>query len=103
VRHLAAPKADEYNPTADAAEAGMNRIELETYTDDQGSLHVQLPAEGSTARGPTRVHVVVEWEEAAGAPAGWPSNWFDSIDGMIDDPTFVRPPQGEAEVRDSFE
>jgi hypothetical protein len=33
---------------------------------------------------------------------GWPEGFFD-LAGSISDPTFVRPPQGEAEVRLPFE
>lgn len=33
---------------------------------------------------------------------GWPEGFFD-LAGSISDPTFVRPPQGEAEARLPFE
>jgi hypothetical protein len=29
----------------------------------------------------------------------WPEVWFERTAGSISDPTFVRPPQGEPEVR----
>lgn len=34
---------------------------------------------------------------------GWPTGYFESTAGSITDPTFVRPPQGEAEERLSLE
>lgn len=34
--------------------------------------------------------------------SGWPEGFFD-LAGSITDPTFVRPPQGEAEARLPFE
>lgn len=34
---------------------------------------------------------------------GWPAGFFERTAGSISDPTFVRPPQGEAETRLPFE
>jgi hypothetical protein len=33
---------------------------------------------------------------------GWPADFFAHTVGSIADPTFVRPPQGEAEQREPF-
>lgn len=33
------------------------------------------------------------------AANGWPEGYFERTAGSITDPTFVRPPQGEAETR----
>lgn len=35
------------------------------------------------------------WQELEAASQSWPEDWIDSTCGSIDDPTFVRPPQGE--------
>jgi hypothetical protein len=34
---------------------------------------------------------------------GWPPGYFTNVIGSIDDPTFVRHPQGEYEQRESLE
>lgn len=41
--------------------------------------------------------------EHLAAANGWPTGFFSHTIGSIDDPTFVRPPQGAAEQRESFE
>ena len=38
-----------------------------------------------------------------GAVNGWPEGWFERTAGSIDDPTFMRHPQGEHETRDPLE
>ena len=38
-------------------------------------------------------------ELAQQAANGWPEDYFERTAGSITDPTFVRPPQGEAETR----
>ena len=74
----------------------MNKLELDTRTDETGSLHLRLPGRQSSVR----VHVTIEWEDAAAdAEGGWPAGWFQATAGSIKDPTFVRPEQGELEKR----
>jgi hypothetical protein len=41
--------------------------------------------------------------ERLAAASGWPSGFFSHTIGSVDDPTFVRPPQGEVEQREPFE
>lgn len=78
----------------------MNRIEIDASTDETGSIRIRLP--DLPAHSP--VHVVVEWGEAAPpARSEWPPGWFEATAGSIDDPTFVRPPQGGYEEREGFE
>lgn len=74
----------------------MNKIEIDASTDHTGSIRIRLP----TAPAHHPVHVVVEWEEAPDAGGGgWPPGWFEATAGSIDDPTFVRAPQGTHEDR----
>jgi hypothetical protein len=78
----------------------MNKIEIDASTDETGSIRIRLPE--APAHYP--VHVVIEWAEpAAAARPGWPAGWFAATAGSIDDPSFVRPPQGAHEPRESFE
>ena len=50
------------------------------------------------------VDVVAEGEDLPAAPqASWPDGWFEATAGSIDDPTFVRPPQGAYEKRERAE
>jgi|GEM_PF-2539515 len=78
----------------------MNRIEIDASTDKTGSIHIRLPQ--APAHFP--VHVVVEWVDApAEAELAWPHDWVEATAGSIDDPTFVRPPQGTYETREELE
>ena len=77
--------------------ARMNKIEIDANTDETGSIRIRLPA--APVHHP--VHVVVEWDDAAGG--AWPPGWFEATEGSIDDPTFVRQPQGTSETRDDLE
>src|SRR5262249_45406724 len=78
----------------------MNRIEIDASTDETGSIRIRLPQ--APAHYP--VHVVIEWADVpAAARPGWPPGWFEATAGSIDDPTFVRPPQGAYEEREGFE
>lgn len=75
----------------------MNKIEIDASTDETGSVRIRLP----TAPAHYRIHIIVEWEDLpVGAKPGWPSAWFEETAGSIDDPTFVRPPQGTYEMRE---
>ena len=74
----------------------MNRIEIDTNTDETGSIRIRLPS----APAHHAVHVVIEWEEPG---ADWPPGWLEATAGSITDPTFVRHPQGEYEKRDEIE
>jgi hypothetical protein len=74
----------------------VNRLELDTQTDDTGSLQVRLPGRQAAYR----VHISIEWEEApVPAVPGWPPGWFEATAGSVGDPTFVRQPQGTPESR----
>lgn len=78
----------------------MNKIEIDASTDETGSIRIRLPA--APAHHP--VHVVIEWEDMpASTQPGWPSGWFAATAGAVEDPTFVRAPQGSYETRDGFE
>ena len=78
----------------------MNKIEIDANTDETGSIRIRLPQ----APAHLSVHVVVEWVEPPAEPEhAWPSDWVDATAGSIDDPTFVRPPQGTYETREGIE
>ena len=74
----------------------MNRIEIDARTDDTGSIRVRLPSPGVYP-----VHVVVEWEDAPGTPERIES-WIRATSGSIQDPTFIRHPQGDYEEREEL-
>ena len=78
----------------------MNRMKIDTSTDDAGALRIQIPGR------PNRYHVrvTVEWEDASGeASSDWPPGWIETTAGSITDPTFVRQPQGDYETRKPLE
>lgn len=77
----------------------MKKLEIDASTDDTGSIRIRLP--GPPAR--YGVHVVIEWDEPAGAASmAWPPGWFEAVVASIDDPTFVRAPQGSIEEREDL-
>jgi hypothetical protein len=77
----------------------MNQIEIDARTDDTGNLLIRLPG----ARPHHLMHVRIEWEEPLSTEqVDWPSDWFAATAGTIDDPSFVRSPELEHEVRDEF-
>ncbi|MBN1946528.1 MAG: hypothetical protein JW797_12715 [Bradymonadales bacterium] len=75
----------------------MNKMRIETNTDDNGALRIQIPGPPSRYQ----VHVIVEWEEAQES-SDWPPGWIEATAGSITDPTFVRHPQGEYETREDL-
>jgi hypothetical protein len=74
-----------------------NKFEIDTVTDDSGSLRIQVPGRP----GRYHVQVTVVWDADADSFA-WPPGWFEATAGAITDPTFVRPPQGEYEQREEL-
>jgi hypothetical protein len=75
----------------------MNQMKIDTVTDDNGALRIQIPGRRSRYK----VHVTVEWKEVPVDEArDWPEGWLESVPGSIDDPTFVRHPQCEHEKRE---
>ena len=70
----------------------MNAFETAAVFDDASHLTLREPVPGSLAR---ECRVIVLFDSANGdAPRVWPAGFFDDI--RIDDPAFVRPPQGKA-------
>lgn len=76
----------------------MNKMSIDTTTDDAGTLRIQIPGRPSRYR----VHVTLEWDGPAQS-SQWPPGWIDATAGSITDPTFVRPPQGPYEQREKLE
>ena len=78
----------------------MNTVRKICESDERGTAHVDVPV-GVPGR---RVEVVIVWQEVDTADTpearGWPPGWFESTAGAIDDPSFVRSPQGEYETRE---
>jgi hypothetical protein len=77
----------------------MNTVRKILESDDTGTVHLEVL--GATPR--RKVEIVVTWQELEATPQGWPEDWIDSTCGSIDDPTFVRPVQGEFERREPLE
>ncbi len=76
----------------------MNTVRKVYESDSSGNVHVDVPV-GAPHR---MVQVVVSWEDASVEASGWPPGWFDKTFGSIEDPTFERAPQGEAETREDL-
>jgi hypothetical protein len=74
----------------------MNTVRKILVSDDAGTVHVDVL--GAAPR--RKVEVVVTWQELEAPSQSWPADWIDSTCGSIDDPTFVRPSQGEFEQRE---
>jgi hypothetical protein len=74
----------------------MQTLRVSQRAGKDGVLHVSVPM--GTPDADYDVVLVVQPKEtkAAATPEdlGWPPGYFDVV-GSIDDPTFVRPPQGE--------
>jgi hypothetical protein len=79
-------------------EAHVNRMHIETTTDEAGALRIQIPGRP----GRHHVHVTVEWESSRPPASEWPPGWVDGTAGSISDPTFIRHPQGEFEERETL-
>jgi hypothetical protein len=74
----------------------MNTLRKIVESDDNGTVHLDVL--GAAPR--RKVELVVTWQELEAASHSWPEDWIDSTYGSIDDPTFVRPAQGELEERE---
>ncbi len=75
----------------------MQTLRISQRTGEDGVLHVSVPL--GTPNADFEVVVVVQPKDTASSSTapeelGWPPGYFD-LAGSIDDPTFVRPPQGE--------
>jgi hypothetical protein len=77
----------------------MNTVRKILQSDDTATVTVEVPV--SSPR--RQFEVVVVWQEVEEGPSEWPEGWLEATDGTIDDPTFVRPPQGELEHREHLE
>lgn len=84
----------------------MRLVQLTAKAGPDGVLHLTIPAEVGAE---FDVDVVLQ-PRAPGAgrrptpeELGWPPGYFENVIGSIDDPAFKRYPQGEFEVRESFE
>ena len=71
---------------------GMNAFETAAFVDDASHLTLREPVPRPVGR---ECRVIVFFNiENGDMPGVWPAGFFDEI--RIDDPTFVRPAQGEA-------
>ncbi|AUX27533.1 uncharacterized protein SOCEGT47_081270 [Sorangium cellulosum] len=80
----------------------MNTVRTVCESDERGTAHVAVPI-GLPRR---RVEIVIVWQEVDGDDTpdahGWPPGWFERTAGTIEDPSFVRHPQGEYEAREAL-
>ena len=84
----------------------MRLVQLTATADANGELHLTIPAEVGAE---FDVDVALQ-PRTPGQPRrptpeelGWPPGYFENVIGSIDDPAFKRYPQGEPQVRESFE
>jgi hypothetical protein len=81
----------------------MNTVRKICESDERGTAHVDVPV-GLPGR---RVEVVIVWQDVDSSDTpearGWPHGWVESTAGAIDDPSFVRHPQGEYEEREGLQ
>jgi hypothetical protein len=81
----------------------MERLTATTKVPDDGALEVSVP---STYKGATvEVTVAIKDKPDLGPrdANGWPIGFFEKFVGCIQDPKFVRPPQGVMEPVPPFE
>jgi hypothetical protein len=80
----------------------MKTIRKVIQSDANGTVRIDVPVSGALRQ----FEVVVVWQEVETrdeAPErSWPKGWFEATAGSIDDPTFVRHPQGDLEDRDEL-
>lgn len=76
----------------------MQTVTLTARAGSDGVLHLEVPVGMPN----TDLEVVVVVHPRAPHP-GWPPDFFDRVFGSIDDPSFVRHPQGEYEEREPLE
>jgi hypothetical protein len=75
----------------------MNSIVVESHTDPDGTLHLDIPLGIERANQPVRV--VIEPSRPAMTQEQWRA-WVQKMAGSITDPNFERPPQPPLEVRE---
>ncbi len=78
----------------------METITLTSHVGKDGILKLEVPI--GTSDVDVEVKVTVETVEPKD-DKGWPVGYFEKTFGCIKDDTFVRPDQGEYEVRIPFE
>lgn len=76
----------------------MNIAIIETRTDAEGILSVEIPL--GSARANHAFRVIVEDQVPSSTPQEW-SQWVESMAGSISDPTLIRPTQPPLDTRDS--
>ncbi len=80
-------------------EALMNTVQKIVESDENSTVRVDVPVNGPHRK----VEVVVVWHDLDESPRDWPEGWFEETTASIEDPTFVRPDQGDHEPRESLE
>jgi hypothetical protein len=83
----------------------MVSIQLKTHVGSDGILTLRVPTEFRE----TEVEALLVLQpvapdslETPDESKGWPSGFFESVAGSIQDETFQRWPQGEYEVREAL-
>jgi hypothetical protein len=77
----------------------MKTLRKVVQSDSNATVRIDVPVSSSLRQ----FEVVVVWQEVeAEVERRWPQGWIEATAGSIDDPTFVRHPQGEYEDRESL-
>lgn len=77
----------------------MKTLRKLVQSDSNATVRIDVPVSGSLRQ----FEVVVVWQEVEPeVESQWPQGWIEATAGSIDDPTFVRHPQGEYEDRESL-
>ena len=75
----------------------MNTLHKVLHSDEHGAVLLEL----SVGSRRSTVEVVVTWQELQDVQS-WPDGWIEDTFGSILDDSFVRPAQGEFELRQGF-
>jgi hypothetical protein len=81
----------------------MEHLVATAKVSDSGALEFAVPPAYNGATVEIRVEVIQKPDQKSRAANGWPVGFFEKYVGCIEDPTFVRPPQGVLEPVPPFE
>jgi hypothetical protein len=81
----------------------MEQLVATAKVSDSGALEFTVPPGFNGATVEIRVALTQKPDEKPRDANGWPAGFFKKYVGCIDDPTFVRPPQGVLEPVPPFE
>lgn len=79
----------------------MKTLRRLVQSDANATVTIDVPVSGSLRQ----FEVLVVWQEVGpddAKVAQWPQGWFEATAGSIDDPSFIRHPQGVNEDRETL-